>query len=221
MIKLQDGYSLVEVLVTTVVIAILITIIAGFSVNSFFNYSINAARANLLADTNLAIDIINSDVRLSANVDLNNRWEDANAPGAPDNELSWESTEDVLVLATAASDSDGDLLFVDASNYITEKNNHIYYVQDGQLLRRIITSSSPENGASTTCPPSVADATCPADSVFAENVQNFTVSYIDRAGNVTTPDEARAVEVSLELAAERFGRTISVSQDTRMVFRNE
>lgn len=217
----QSGYSLVEALITITLVSLAIVLISAFSVNVLYNYSINSARSNLLADANLTIDIINNDIRLSAFVDENNRWLDPHAPAAPADEFSWESTEEVLILATAAQDEAGNLLFSDPLNYVTEKNNHIYYVENGSLKRRVLASPVVENVTINTCPASQATELCPADSVLAEDVQDFTVAYIDQEGLPTTPDNARSVEVVLRLAADRFNQTISVSESTRMVFRNE
>ena len=215
------GFTIVEVVISTVLVAGMVAVITGFGLATLRNYAINAARAEILSDANLAIEVINRDIRLSANVDENNRLEDQHAPGAPDNELSWESTDEVLVLATAAQDSERNVIFTDSSNYITEKNNFIYYVQNGELRRRTIASPHADNSTSTTCPPSQATEDCRADSIFAENVTTFTVDYIDRQGLSTTPDNARAVEITLGLSSEQFGQTVEVTQDTRMVFRNE
>ena len=217
----QAGFTITEVVVATVLVAGMVAIITGFGLTTLRSYSINTARAEILSDVNLAIEVINRDIRLSANVDVNNRWEDPHAPNAPDNELSWESSSDVLVLATAALDEDQNIIFADSSNYITEKNNYIYYVQDGELRRRVIASPHDDNAASSTCPPDQVTEDCRADSVFAENVTSFSVEYIDRQGESTTPDNARSAEVTLGLSAEQFSQTIEVLQESRMVFRNE
>ncbi len=215
------GFTITEVIVSTVLVAGMMAIVTGFGLVTLRSYSINSARAEILGDANLAIEIINRDIRLSANVDENNRWEDSNAPNAPDNELSWETSDQVLVLATAATDNSRNIIFTDQSNYVTEKNNHIYYVADGELRRRVIASAHPDNSAVTTCPPDIATESCPADGVFAENVSFFLVDYIDRSGESTTPDNARAVEITLSLSADRFSQPIEITQNSRMVFRNE
>ncbi len=217
----EAGFTIIEVVVSVVLVAIMITVITGFGLSTLSSYSINTARAELLGDARLATDIVNRDIRLSANVDEANRIDDNNAPNAPDDTLSWQSDENVLVLATPAEDTDGNILFADASNYVTEKNNHIYYVENGELRRRVLAADVAENSAVTTCPPEQASEDCPADSVFAENVATFQLRYVDRLGEETTVDNARAVEMVLELAAERFGRTIEVNQESRMVFRND
>lgn len=217
----ENGFTISEVVIATVLVAGMVAIITGFGLTTLRSYSINAARAEILSDANLAIEVINRDIRLSANVDENNRWEDPHAPAAPDNELSWESTNEVLLLATAAVDDQRNIIFTDTSNYITEKNNHIYYVQNNELRRRVLASPHEDNSALSTCPAGQSTDTCRPDSVFAENVTTFVVQYIDRLGEPTTPDNARAVEITLGLSAERFGQNIEVFQDTRMVFRNE
>lgn len=217
----EAGFTVAEVVISTVLVAGMVAVITGFGLVTLRSYSINAARSEILSDASLAIEIINRDIRLSANVDENNRWEDENAPDAPDNELSWASSDVVLVLATAATDNNRDIIFADQSRYITEKNNHIYYIHDGELRRRVIASPHPDNSAVTTCPPAQATENCPADSVFADNVSFFLVDYINRSGESTTPDNARAVEITLGLSTDRFSQPIEITQNARMVFRNE
>jgi prepilin-type N-terminal cleavage/methylation domain-containing protein len=108
----QAGFTLPEIIVALTLSSVLIGIIIGFMVNSLSQYGIANARAELLNEAQIALDIAANDIRLSANADANNRWLDDNAPGGPDDTLSWESNGNTLVLATAAEDGDGNILFL-------------------------------------------------------------------------------------------------------------
>ena len=74
-------------------------------------YAKTEVRTDLLNKAQAGLDVINNDIRLSGNADLNNRISDDNAPGAPDDKLSWLSDSDTLILATAVEDTNGDIIF--------------------------------------------------------------------------------------------------------------
>jgi type II secretory pathway pseudopilin PulG len=216
------GFTLVEVTVALTMAGLLIAIVLGFMVNSLTQYSIAGARAELLNEAQIALDIAANDIRLSANADANNRWDDANAPGAPSNELSWESDDDTLVLATAAENSSGDILFSDAANYISHKNNSIYFITDGKLYKRVLAAPNVTgNVAVTTCPAAVADNSCPADKLLLQNVELFSVKYFNEQNQEVAPDEARSIELHVKLKVIRYPESVLAEYKTRMVFRND
>lgn len=216
----QDGFTLVEVLVATAITGILIVLIMTFLVNAVATNTIDSARADLLREAQLTLDVIGRDIRLSANADEFNRWEDSNAPGAPANELSWESDADTLVLATAALDSAKNILFTDPLHYVSSKNNNIYFVSDGTLYRRTLADPIANNAAETTCPPNPSDS-CEDDSILAEDVSNFSIRYFDNQNDEVDPTDARSIELTLEIAKEKYGEAIEANFSTRTVFRNE
>jgi prepilin-type N-terminal cleavage/methylation domain-containing protein len=216
----QRGYTIVEVLISLVITSILVGVLAIFSISSLINNAINGARIDLQSEAQLALDMIGEDIRLASGADLNNRWQDDNAPGAPTDTLSWESDGDVLVLSTVAENAEREILFEDVSNYISYKNNTIYYIEDGILYKRIVAADIPDNRSNTTCPEAVATVTCRADSAILSNIEELVFTYVDRSGNVVAPENARSVEVLVRLSVDRAGQTIRAEYQTRMVFRN-
>lgn len=218
----QAGFTLPEIIVALTLSSVLIGIIIGFMVNSLSQYGIANARGELLNEAQIALDIAANDIRLSANADANNRWPDDNAPNAPDDTLSWESNGSTLVLATAAEDGDGNILFSDSANYISHKNNSIYFVQNGILYKRVLAAPSvPGNTAVTTCPEASATPSCPADKLLLRNVESFSVKYFDQQGQEVEPDAARSVELEVQLKVNRYPNSVFAEYKTRMVFRND
>lgn len=211
-----------ELVVATVVACILLLGIMSFLVTTLVNNTVRVARADLLREAQLALDVMVKDIRLSANVDENNRIEDDNSPDAvATSGLGWESDDDTLVLATAVEDGDGNIVFQDVTHYITEKNNIIYYVDGNILYKRTLASSATGNSATTTCPPDEADEDCPADRLSVGNVESLTFKYFDAVDAEVEPNQARSVEATLVLRTQRYGREIEVTYSTRTVFRNE
>lgn len=218
----KDGFTLTEMLVATAVASLMIILIMTFLVNTLATNAVDTARADLLREAQLALDAMNKDIRLSANSDSINRWEDPHSPDADaTNGFGWTSDESTLILATAALDSSRDVIFSDATHYITFKDNVIYYLDDGALYRRTLAGDIENNSARTSCPEFAATSACPADRRLVNNVSGFTVRYLNGDGEEVDPDQARLIEARLQLSATKYGRDITADYETRMVFRNE
>jgi prepilin-type N-terminal cleavage/methylation domain-containing protein len=214
----NKGYTLVEVTIALTVTSILFLAIINFMTNTMAQYAAASARSELLSEAHTAVDIVVNDVRLSASAEETNRWPDDNAPGG---EFGWESDSNTLVLATAAEDSNRDILFDDPAEYISYKNNVIYFLSNDSLYKRVLAAPVAGNSEETTCPEAQASASCPADNVMLRNISSFNVKYLDGAENEVTPSNARSIEVTIGRYTEEYSRPISVSYTTRMVFRND
>lgn len=214
----QRGFTLVEMLITITLVSLISLVMANFIVGWLQTSSLAQARTTLLSNAQDALDNISNDIRLSGSADQNNRWPDANAPG---NQFGWQSSSSVLVLARIATTAQKDAIFSDPAQYITEKDNVVYYVSGKKLYRRIIASDHPNTAAVTTCPPAAPTASCPADTKIAQDVTAFSVSYYNADDQIVTPDDAEAVQLAITLSAVKGGEETTATYTTRMVFRNE
>ncbi len=220
LLKDQKGITLPELLITMTLVSILAIVAMNFMVNWFRQNAITQTRATLLTNSQDALDFITDTIRLSSAADLNNRYQDANAPGAPSNLLSWQSNASTLVLASAVEDTSGNIVFSDPSNYTSYKNNQIYFVSNGILYRRVLAASVSNNKMKTSCPASKVTASCPVDRKIADNVSSFSVKYLDAQNQQVTPPNARSIELSITLRKKVQTQFIESSDKTRMVFRN-
>lgn len=216
----QRGFTLLEVMVATIVTSLLMILVVTFMINTVAKNAVDSARADLLREAQLTLDNVGREIRLSANADEQNRWEDQNAPDAPTDLYSWASDGDTLILATAAMDAGHNILFSDALHYITSKNNNIYFVQNGTLYKRVLADPVADNAAQTSCPLDPNDA-CPDDRELVHNVSGFGVKYFDNQNIEVDPALARSVELTLSLSTVRYGETLNAEFSTRTVFRNE
>lgn len=216
----SKGYTLVETAIALVVASVLIGIILSFMTNSIVQYSVVNARSDLLNEAQSAFDIIGRDIRLSGNADQNNRWPDDNAPDSPD-DFSWSSDQDTLILARAAEDTDGNIIFADPALYITEKDNNIFFTENGTLYKRTLASTATNNAETTTCPANLATTDCPADRKLLNNVTSFEVKYFNEQNQEVTPTEARSIEISVSLAKNQYNQPVTADYKARMVFRND
>lgn len=215
----QNGFTVTELVIAVSLLAALIVLVFGFMVNGIVEYTTATNRANLLNSARNGLEVITNDVRLSANADENNRWFDENGPDGE--EFGWESNESTLVLANVAEDNSKNILFADAAEYIPHKNNVIYFLRDGTLYKRVLAAPVEGNSAITTCPAADASTECPADRILLENVQDFTIQYLNETDEETEPTNARSVRMTAALHKEAFGRPVDVTYTTRMVFRND
>jgi prepilin-type N-terminal cleavage/methylation domain-containing protein len=216
----QAGFTLPELLIAMIVAVFMSAVIIGFMDNGLRANVIAQAQQQLLSNAQLGLDYAAKDIRLSANADDTNRWPDANAPN-PADQYSWQSDGSTLILATAAQDASSNILFDDPSKYITAKDNHIYFVSNGTLYRRILASTISGNAAVTTCPPASASSSCPVDKTVLQNVSSFTVIYIDGSGNQVTPSNARSILLSVTLDIHKYNQDVTASYQEQMVFRNK
>lgn len=217
----ERGFTLVETMIAMSVTAILVGVVITFMTNSIVQYAKTGARSSLLNEAQIGLDIIGNDIRLSGNADLNNRIPDEHAPGAPQNELSWTSDQDTLILATAAEDANKNIIFADPALYISQKNNNVYYLSGGSLFKRTIAAEVTGNSSQTTCPSSSATTNCPADKQLLKNVQTFTIKYYNDQNQEVIPSSARSIELYVKLQKTEYKQPISVEYSTRMVFRND
>lgn len=214
----SPGFTLVELLVTCVLVGIVSVLLASFTANWLQDNAKTRAKIDLLADAQSALDKTANDIRLSGAADQNNRWADLNAPN---NQFGWESNAQTLVLANVAQDTNRDVIYSDASQYISLKNNVIYFTSNHNLYRRVLAAPDPDNSAKTTCPKAEVSSTCPEDNLVATNVESFQVRYYDLDENQVSPTNARSIGLSIKLTTHKYGQEISQSYDTRMVFRND
>lgn len=213
----SQGFTLIELLITCALIGIVGILISAFFVGWVQSYEITSARTNLLSDAENALDTVTQDIRLSGAADQNNRWAD---PNSPSGNYGWASNASTLILARAVTNGAGDIVFSDPNNYVTEKYNQVFFVKNGTLYQRTISSSDPNDISTTSCPPP-GTASCPADKVLANNVNSFQIQYFDSDENQVIPTNARSIQLTLNLKDTVYGSPIKASYTTRMVFRNE
>jgi prepilin-type N-terminal cleavage/methylation domain-containing protein len=215
----ESGFTLIEMLVTMIIMAVLSIALANFIVNYLQGASLAQARSNLLTNAETALDTVASDIRLSGSVDANNRWADVNGPSGQ--QFGWASGTQTLILAKIATTNTHSVIYSDASKYITQKDDEVYFLSGTTLYRRTLASGTAGDSATTTCPAAKKSGSCPADMVVATGVKSWAVSYYDVSGTSTTAADARAVQLAITLSSSTGGQTTKASYTTRMVFRND
>lgn len=215
------GFTLVEGLVAISVTSLVVLVVTVFMINNIQQSTLASARQNMLRELQQTLDLAANDIRLSANADTNNRWPDSNSPSGASSPYSWTSNANTLVLATAAEDQSGTVIFSDPQNYVTVKNNIIFFVQNGTLYKRTLAADDSNNASKTTCPAASANSACPADKELLTNVQSFTVTYLDGQNQSVIPTNARSIELRAQTSKQLYSQTVRADYTTKMVFRND
>lgn len=218
----QFGFTITELIVAASITSLLFIGIMTFFVNSMAGNAMRQTKSDLLREAQLSLDVITKDIRLSGNVEAANTITDSNSPDAETTfGRGWESNQNTLILSRSAEDNNRNILFIDSTRYVTEKDNIVYFVENSKLYKRTIAAEVESNRHKTSCPAGQATNECPADVELAKNIQSFSLKYFDGMNNEVPPEQARSVEVKLVLSAKKFGKDIAAEYTTRTVFRNE
>jgi hypothetical protein len=156
-----------------------------------------------------------------------NTLPDDHAPGAPSDLYSWSGsagTDTSLILAVPSRTSSGDIIYIDGMHTQMYTDNVIFYLDSStkKLFRRwLANTSAPGNVAITTCPPSAASPSCPADADVVDDVASLTTSYLKADGTTTTvPDNTEAVNYTVTETRVINGKSFSGTYSTVATLRN-
>lgn len=192
----NTGFTLVEVLIVAPFMMLTILLILVFMFNAFLDMNTKSAKLELESNAQIALFTIRDDIMFT-NYFVGTVQPDANDPNKSG---GWNAiNDDALILSevsyTANRQSPSRELVYQKDNpspcnalddglnpYST--NTLIYFVENETLYMRTIIPDQANNCASTyrkqTCPASVATPSCPADSVLAHGVKDFSITYYSR-----------------------------------------
>lgn len=219
-LKNSQGVTIVELLVTIVIFSLVITVVGNYAVSNMSQIAVQNAHAELINDAQVSLDVMTTDIKLAGGAQQNNRWPDNNAPNAPSNLYSWSSSTNVLILSSPTIDNAKNIVYSDPAQYISEKDDKIYFLVNGELRKRIIAANVSGNRAKTTCPEALATTSCPKDKVLLKNVSSISIRYINNAGDDVSSYDARAVELTVNLSISKYNKPINITYKSRAVFRN-
>ena len=224
----QRGYTLLELTIVMGIMSLLLLALSSFIFNNVQNIANLDTKATLSDNTRTAIEGVARQIRGAKSVEAANSQPDSNSPGAPGNLYSWSASAGsnaTLILAVPARDSSGNLIYSDGLHNNLYTDDIIYYLDGSshRLYRRIVANASaPGNAAKTTCPPSKATPTCPADARIVDDVANLTTAYFDsNFTSIASPSGTEAVQITLTQTRTVFGHSYSNSYTTTASLRNK
>lgn len=221
--KKDSGFTLVEVIITLFIVAILSAALMTIYF-IFFNQSIrNSYHARLAVESQSILRLMVEELRISSGV---------HAVSKPDSYVvgggtNWSTSNSnlVLIIATPAVDVNNDVLYDTAAGqpYLNEL---VYYASNGTLYRRqLADNNATGNKYKTSCPPAYVTASCPQDALLTNHFKSLSFRFFDQ-DNVVIPEatgditRARSIELTITMEHKTFGEIVDYTNTIRMTMRN-
>lgn len=197
--QLQKGFTLVEMLIVT----LLSSLIFGLVFSFFWDYWQYAEKSQSDIDAFVsrldASDYIREVAGTTSGLITQNNIADPNA-GAPDpiaGSNYWLTIHPYPETITAPSSIDKPILYFKRFSQDTSRNfifngvspyedDYVIYLnRDRELrVRSLANPAAIGNALKTSCPPALATASCPADKLLINNVDSVGTKYFSRSGNL-------------------------------------
>jgi len=215
--KSNAGFTVIELTIALAIAALVVIALFSTVINRFVEIRRIDARSNMQIDARNILQVIGDDLKQANAIDPEPRWNDNNEPSD-----GWSSNSNTLIVASPAFDDNEDPLFIDPNQYITHNDNHIYYLSNNSIYRRIVKNPVANNAAITTCPPAQATQDCPADREIGTDVADINFSYHDAEGEeVTDVSLARSVRIELTIEQEIYSTPETLTRSIEIVMRNQ
>jgi len=213
-----SGFTIVELTIVIIVTSILtIALIEGMN-NYLALITRNNASIDMSASSQNLLRATTENLLYGDGVRQTNSISDANAPIG-----GWNTSNSsfVIVIAVPAVDSSHDYI-IDSSTGSPFMNELVYYKNGNSLMERSLANpGAAGNVLKTSCPPSVATTSCPADKDLADYVTSMTFTLYDQDAVTTAdPTQARSIKIDLSMNRTVFGAPIALSNSIRVTLRN-
>lgn len=213
----QKGFTIVELLVAIGVASIASVLMLYAFVFMYGGLLREQTRANMVLESQLFLKRMVEDTRVANQILTTNSLADAYEPSG-----GWITSDpaNILVLTQPVTDSAKDFIYEDATGYPYQ--NEIVYFGGGQTMyrRTLANINAVGNASFTTCPAGTSG--CQPDIQLTDRLQNMLFVFYDINDTITTvPEDARSVELTVNLSQKVFGQEIAISNKTRVTLRNE
>lgn len=218
-IKDTRGMTIVELLVAITLLAILVVPITMVMTGFYGDTIKNSIQSRLAVESQNILRSIVEELRVSSGVRDNNTVADPNAPSG-----GWTTSNAslVLIISTPAMNTAGDFI-VDVSTGEPYQNEIVYFASEGKLYKRLLANAAASgNRFKTTCPNSLATATCPPDVQLSDHFKDMTFEFYDQDDAITTTlINARSIKMTIQLQRQSFGRLVEFTNNIRITMRNQ
>lgn len=213
------GFTIVELMISITIIGIVSVGVLGILTNYLVILTRNAIATDMTADSQNLLRATVEELRYGAGVRQTNTITDANAPSG-----GWNTSNAnfVIIIAMPALDNDDDYI-IDPLTGQPYNNEFVYFKSGNNLYKRILAHpSATGNALVTTCPKSLASASCPADRYLVDTIDDMVFTLYDQNDAVTTdPLLARSVKIDLSLSKDTFGSPLSLDYSIQTTLRNQ
>jgi type II secretory pathway pseudopilin PulG len=213
------GFTITELVISITISGILAV---AFFTATFYYYANTAqteTATTLALESQAILTQLTEDIRLADSIASTNALTDPNGPGG-----GWVTSDpsNILIIESPAITSARDIIY-DSSTGSPYRNEFIYFISGTSMYKRVLSNTSATgNTAKRTCPSASANATCPPDRLFSSSISNLTFTFYD-AADATTANaaQARSVVLNVNMAKKNFGKTITLTNSTRVTLRNQ
>jgi len=216
--KDEWGFTIVELLLATAISGILATVMLAISVHYYGNVLQAQTTTKMALESQLILTQLVEDIRLSDGIGQTNAISDPNAPAG-----GWVTNDpsNIIIIKAPAIDANRDIIYDPSTNY-PYRNEYVYFTAGSTMYRRVLKNTeAPGNVAVTTCPPALANSSCPGDKEYSSNMNNLTFTFYDINDNpISDPTLARSVSLTVNMARKVYGKNLTLSNTTRTTLRN-
>lgn len=214
----QGGFTLVELTVVVSVTAIVAVVFLGVVSNYFVVITRNNELTDMTINAQNLLRTTVENIRYGNGVEQTNTISDPNAPAG-----GWNTnnTSFVIVIPVPSENSSKDYI-IDPSTGSPYMNELVYYKSGTTLMERILANPNAVGDTlQTSCPPSLATPSCPADKTLASYVSSMTfVLYDQNAATTSTPSLARSININLTMQRNAPVSPLSLNTNIRVTLRN-
>lgn len=214
----QAGFTLVEVTVAVSAMAIVGVLFIGIVANYFVLITRNNELTEMTINSQNLLRTTVENIRLGDGVRQTNQISDPNAPSG-----GWNTSNSsfVIIIAVPAVTTTHAYI-IDPDTGSPYMNELVYYKSGTTLLERTLANpSATGNRLITTCPPSLATSSCPADTQLATYVSSMLFTLYDQnAAITTTASLARSVNITLTMQRNAPGQPLGITSNIRVTLRN-
>jgi len=211
------GFTITELIIAMSAGSLLALTVFSMSLFFFSDVMKNEAQARMTLRSQTILTATTNDLRVASSVRETNQITD------PNNGSGWNTSNPnhILIIAIPALDSSNNFI-IDISQGEPYMNERVYYEDEGTLYRRTLADpNATGNKLKTTCPIELSSETCPPDGKFTDDFDDMTFILYDQNNDETAiTAEARSIEMTIFMSKKVYGKTASVSTNTRVTMRN-
>jgi prepilin-type N-terminal cleavage/methylation domain-containing protein len=214
----QSGFTLVELMVSISVLAILGVGFLGVTANYFVVITRNNELSEMTINSQNLLRTTVENIRFGDGVRQTNQISD---PYAPAGGWNTSNTTFVIVIAIPAV-TRTHAYIIDPDTGSPYMNELVYYKSGTDLMeRQLANPSATGNSLVSSCPANLATQSCPADIQLASYVSSMTFTLYDQNGVQTIdPTQARSIQINLTMQRNAPGNPLNLYTSTRVTLRN-
>lgn len=247
----QSGITIVELLVVIIMTALMTTLISEFTIGYWRYGFLEQADLDTLDSRLSAGDILRDSLSTSSGLIMQNSIPDSNANPSDTGDSThthWElihaipgnipvgtvgSMTPLMYYRRPSVDTTGAYIMNGTQPYDDEFVLYLDGTTKSLMLRTLANPSAAGDKLTTSCPPSVATSSCPADRVIATDIKSVDARYFSRTGNlidytsITDPDTGlyagpdftavEVVEFTLNISVKPFLQQTEATTNTTVI----